>query len=93
MPSGPLDLWMSKEDTGRLTAVWLNLTSGIELWLWSAALFLGHPKSSLRQRERPGDRLSLLPCQPWTKMSFTVRNGGSEGWLELPSAAFESAQN
>ena len=31
IPSGPLGLWMSKEDRSHLTAFWLNLISGIEL--------------------------------------------------------------
>ena len=69
MPSGLLDLWMSKEDRTPLTVFWLNLTLGIKPWhrgTWSAALFLGDDRRKLssRQKERPWDRISLSPYGP-----------------------------
>ena len=93
MLSDPLGLWMSREDRARLTAVWLNLTSGIARSLTPqdgrrlCSLVI---QSQIRGKESAHETFSFAV---WTKMSFPVRKGESEGWLKVPSAAFESAQN
>ena len=77
MPSGPLNLWMSKEEGAPLTAFWLNLTLSIELW--PRGMFDGVvPRSSKVEFEvKKTPRRSDFPVAVWTKVSFLVRNGGS----------------
>ena len=88
-----LDLWMSKEDRARLTAFWLNLTSGIELWHRGMVGGVVPWSSKVEFEAKRAPWRLAFSFAVWTKMSFPMRNGGSEGWIKLPSAAFESAQN
>ena len=89
MPSGPLDLWMSKEDRARLTADWWNLTSGINLW--HRGMVGGVIRSRGRGKES-AQEIGFLFCRVDQDV-ISCCNGGSEGWLKLLSAAFESALN
>ena len=87
-----LYFWMFKEHRVRLTAFWLNLTLSIELW--HRGLIGGIvPRSFIVEFEaKRAPRRSAFSLAVWTKMSFPVRNGGSEGCIKHPSAAFERAQ-
>ena len=73
--------------TGRLIAVWLNLTSCIEPWHRGMVGGVVPWSSKVEFEAKGAARRSAFSFAGWTKMSFPVRNGGSEGWLKLPLRA------